>query len=463
MVMNVDPDVTPFEVHHDVLAERIDDAPFALAVVTATKPDFYKQAPVVEAALDQGLPCFVLHTGQHYDDLLGHGLEEYGISQYVGVDLNVRGSLSEKTAELMLKVDRFSEYLADNFGDTTVLPLVHGDTLAAGVFPQAWMFATNGKVAHNEAGLRAMSPSFEYDSVPDFVDEQWHGDWELNRAEPFPEQYDTFVGSAASLYHFAPTELNRQHLLNEGYPESVGGRRRIPVVGNSVVDAIEMKRDADLEESVFDRYPELERRDDWIRVDIHRRANLLESRFTAIIECVVALVEAGYNVNFVEMTATSHALDRTGLRAELEALDSAQNFLWTGLWKHHAHVYEFFESGQCFAALTDSGSVQEELNHITETACLTARFNTDRPETVFEAGTNLLVPPISGEFMFEMVDHAYRTDDVRTALSSGPELYGSDVGAEIVSFLEARRDYATVEWAHDRLGFDIDAEDTEYR
>lgn len=83
---------------------------------------------------------------------------------------------------------------------------------------------------------------------------QWEGNWSLNRTETFPEQYDTFVGSAASLYHFSPTEVNRDHLVREGYPESVAGDDRIPVVGNSVVDAIEMKSETEDDESVFDVY-----------------------------------------------------------------------------------------------------------------------------------------------------------------------------------------------------------------
>ena len=449
------------EIYGDRLDAQLDDADHALAVVTATKPDFYKQAPLVAAADERGVPCFVLHTGQHYDDLLGHGLAEYGIEDRVAVDLGVRGGLSEKTAQLMRKIRRFTDYLDEEYSETTVLPIVHGDTLAAGIVPQAWMFATNQLVAHNEAGLRGMAPAeFDPEADPEaVVAQQWDGDWDRNRTEPFPEQYDTFVGSAASLYQFAPTELNRDHLEREGYPADVDGRERIPVVGNSVVDAIEAKKDADLEESVFDVYPALERRDDWIRVDIHRRANLLPERFRAIVDGVVALVEDGYNVNFVELNATERALREYGLREKLlDLADERDNFLFTGLWKKHAHVYEFLESGQCLAELTDSGSMQEELNYIDGPACLTVRFNTDRPETVFDANTNLLVPPVSGEFVRGMVEHVAETDAIRDRLADGPNLYGGDVADRIVSFLADRRDEHPFEWAHERQGFSAAAD-----
>ncbi len=210
-------------------------------------------------------------------------------------------------------------------------------------------------------------------------------------------------------------------------------------------------------------YPILERRDDWIRVDIHRRANLLPDRFRAIVNAVIGLVEAGHNVNFVELNATKAALENYGLREKLLRLaDDHDNFLFSGLWKRHAHVYEFLESGQCFAELTDSGSMQEELNHIDEAVCLTARFNTDRPETVFEANTNLLVPPISGTFMQGMVEHIHETDSVRERMRSGPSLYGENVADDIVSFLSDRRDEEPFEWAHERAGFDGGRQEFDY-
>jgi UDP-N-acetylglucosamine 2-epimerase len=451
--MNADP-----EIYTDRISAQCAGEAFALAVVTATKPDFYKQAPVVSAAIERDLPCFVIHTGQHYDDVLGHGLEEYGLEKHVGADLGVRGSLVEKTAQMNLAVARLVEELEEY--DTTILPMVHGDTHAAGIFPQAWLFATNQRVAHNEAGLRGMAPG--YDAIHDpasFVAEQWEGEWHIERSEPFPEQYDTFVGSAASLYQFAPVDLNRDHLLNEGYPDTIDGQERIPVVGNSVVDAIDTKGSAELAESIFDIYPVLEERDEWIRVDIHRRANLRPDRFTALVEGVVALVKDGYNVNFVELTATKQALERYGYREKLERLAADnENFLFTGLWKKHAHVYEFLQSGQCFAELTDSGSMQEELNHIDEAVCLTARFNTDRPETVFDANTNLLVPPVSGEFVHDMVTHVAETDAVRSRLNAGRKLYGQNVGDRIVDFLVDRQEDPAFEWAHERLGFEQESE-----
>ena len=442
------------ETHDTVLENNLDGHSFAIAVVTATKPDIYKQAPLLPAADEHNVPSFVIHTGQHYDDVLTHGHDEYNLSDRIGANLNIRGGLSQKTSEMHLKTKKLTDQLNDRYGDTTILPIVHGDTLAAGIMPQAWMFATGNKVAHNEAGLRGKAPSYDnHADIEQFIEDQFTGSWEIDRAEPFPEQYDTFIGSAASMYHFAPTEHNKENLLREGYPHS-DQQPRIPVVGNSIVDAIEMKKEDNLEESIFDIYPVLEERDDWIRIDIHRRANLKKRRFEAIIRATIELVEAGHNVCFIEMNATKEALEEHGYREKLEQLaERHENFLFTPLWKKHAHVYEFFESGQCLAAVTDSGSMQEELNHIEETICLTARFNTDRPETISEAGTNLLVPPISGEHMYGMIDQVASSEQLQKRLRNGPDLYGSDVGDEIIRFLEKHQTDAQYDWSDTKQGF----------
>jgi UDP-N-acetylglucosamine 2-epimerase (non-hydrolysing) len=97
--------------------------------------------------------------------------------------------------------------------------------------------------------------------------------------------------------------------------------------------------------------------------------------------------------------------------------------------------------------------MQEELNVIDEALCLTARFNTDRPETVMDAESNLLVPPASGEQVREMIEYVYETDAVRERLESSEKLYGENVGQRIVEFLDDRRDDPTFEWAHERAGF----------
>lgn len=54
-----------------VFAKARKESSPVLAIVTGTKPDFYKQAPLVIEAAKENLPVFVINTGQHFDEVLG--------------------------------------------------------------------------------------------------------------------------------------------------------------------------------------------------------------------------------------------------------------------------------------------------------------------------------------------------------------------------------------------------------
>ena len=212
-----------------------------------------------------------------------------------------------------------------HFGTESLLPIVHGDTLVAGIAPLAWVFGMGQKVGQNEAGLRSMSPQAitllnagrepTRPEIQKFVSSQFDGKWFIAREEPFPEQIDTWICSAGTQFFFAPTKLNKDNLVREGYPENF-----IYVVGNSVVDAIHIKRKEKPQQSIFTFYPQLER-DDWIRMDIHRRENLTKKRFFSIIEGLVELIKnTDQKVVLVLLNATVAALKQYGLEFKLHSL-----------------------------------------------------------------------------------------------------------------------------------------------
>ncbi|MFL6319696.1 MAG: hypothetical protein ACJ709_00680 [Nitrososphaeraceae archaeon] len=119
----------------------------------------------------------------------------------------------EKASELIIKFGSFGRYCKNNFGvDSRLLPIVHGDTLVAGIAPLAWVFGMGQKVAQNEAGLRSMSPevmkSLKISQDPSkivvekFIESQLEGKWflarEEPREEPFPKQIDTWICSTGT-------------------------------------------------------------------------------------------------------------------------------------------------------------------------------------------------------------------------------------------------------------------------
>ncbi len=436
-----------------------------LAIVTGTKPDFYKQAPLVIEAAKEDLPVFVINTGQHFDEVLGFGIEEFNLQQFVGCNLQIRGDLMEKASELILKFGSFGRYCRKHFGTESLLPIVHGDTLVAGIAPLAWVFGMGQKVGQNEAGLRSMSPEaikrlkarkeLTKAEVRKFIRDQFDGKWFLAREEPFPEQIDTWICSAGTQFFFAPTKLNRDNLVREGYPENF-----VHIVGNSVVDAIFQKRKEKPSQSIFDLYPQLEK-GEWIRMDIHRRENLTHRRFTSIIGGLVELVKnSDKKIVLVLLNATVSALKQYNLDSKLQALAEQypDKFIMTPLWKEYANVIEFLDSGRCWAEMTDSGSMQEELLYFSKVTSLTVRLNTDRPETVFDAKSNVLVPPLSPNWIVSIVNEAYnREEGIGMKLRHKKQIYGKpgQVSRNIIKIIKKEFENGDANfypWLHQRLG-----------
>jgi UDP-N-acetylglucosamine 2-epimerase len=443
---------------------RKDKSP-VLAIVTGTKPDFYKQAPLVLEAVREKIPVFVVDTGQHFDELLGFGIEEFHLQDFVGCNLQIRGDLMEKASELILKFGSFGRYCKRQFGSESLLPIVHGDTLIAGIAPLAWVFGMGQKVGQNEAGLRSMSPqaitSLKTGKEPTrreiqkFVESQFDYKWFITREEPFPEQIDTWICSAGTQFFFAPTKLNKDNLVREGYPENF-----VHVVGNSVVDAIDIKRKERSQESIFTFYPKLER-GDWIRMDIHRRENLTRNRFMSIIEGLVELIKnTDKRVVLVLLNATVAALKQYNLEFKMHSLAEQypEKFVMTRLWKEYAHVIEFLDSGHCWAVMTDSGSMQEELLYFPKVVSMTVRLNTDRPETIFDAQSNILVPPLHAGWMVSMVKEAYnREEGLGMKLRHKKHIYGrpGEVSKTIVRIIKKEFENGDANfypWLHQRLG-----------
>ena len=89
------------------------------------------------------------------------------------------------------------------------LVLVHGDTTTSSMVALA-SFHRNIKVGHVEAGLRT-----------------------YNKLAPFPEEINRQITGRIADYHFTPTLLSKQNLINEGVSEET-----ILVSGNTVIDAL---------------------------------------------------------------------------------------------------------------------------------------------------------------------------------------------------------------------------------
>lgn len=206
--------------------------------VFGTRPDTIKMAPVVRALhLQPEIDDIVCVTAQHrkmLDDLLAL----FSISPEYDLDVMTEDqTLTEVTTRVLTGMGRV---LLDARPE---IVLVHGDTTTSTAAALA-AFYQRIAVGHVEAGLRTK-----------------------NRWLPFPEEMNRRLTAAIATYHFAPTGLAREHLLEENVAAD-----NVFVTGNTVIDAfLETAAREDL--PAPPRWNEIDTSRPTIVVTAHRREN----------------------------------------------------------------------------------------------------------------------------------------------------------------------------------------------
>lgn len=314
-----------------------------ILLVFGTRPEAIKMCPLVnELKTREGIKTVVCVTGQHRQ-MLDQVLETFRVVP--DYDLSImkdRQTLFDVTTNIL---SRIKEVLEAEKPDVV---LVHGDTSTTFVTALA-CFYLQIPVGHVEAGLRT-----------------------YNIYSPYPEEFNRQAVSIISSYNFAPTELSRQNLIQEGKKAE-----SIYVTGNTAIDALKTTVRKDY------RHEQL----DWaegsrlIMITAHRRENLgepMKHMFLAIRRVCDEHpdVKAIYPIHMnpvVRETANAILGDDERIRI-IEPLDvlDFHNFL--------AHSYMI---------LTDSGGIQEEAPSLGKPV-LVMRDTTERPEGI-AAGTLKLV------------------------------------------------------------------------
>ena len=401
-------------------------------VLIATKPDIIKQAPLIIELKKRKEFVIIIHSGQHYDWNLSGGLEEeFNIEP--DINLNVKGLLYEQQSQI---IDRLGYILSELKAlNKQVIPYIYGDTtsaVAGGIASFANMICS----AHVEAGLRTMSPPksiimslLEDFSVEEYFEElKQNSSWLKGSYEPYPEQFDTRAAAPSAGVHFAPTRINADSLLGEGYSSD-----RIFIVGNPVSDALNWIEHRVKKSDILNRYPILAK-GNVIRFCVHRRENIYSyHRFLAIYEAMEELVYEGRTILFISLGATEKALETYKLKEKvLELAEKYKNFIYSPVWPYYTDVIAAMK--QCSVIATDSGSIQEETN-ILGIPGVVLRFNSDRPEAIF-SGSNILSPPINKEVVFKIVSQVADNNDLNTKMRQSPKLYNEKVSEKIVDIIK---------------------------
>lgn len=308
-------------------------------IVFGTRPEAIKMSPVVkELKSRKDAEVIVCVTGQHRE-MLRQVLDAFEIIPDYDLDImQGRQNLFDVTIRVL---DRIKPVLEAVKPDVV---LVHGDTTTTFAAALA-AYYLQIPVGHVEAGLRT-----------------------YNIYSPYPEEFNREGVGLVAKYHFAPTSLSAQNLINEGKNE-----KDIYITGNTAIDAISTTVREDY------THPELEavKGKRLILITAHRRENLgkpLYSMFRAIRRVLEEHddVRAIYPIHLnpvVRETADAvfHGSERIRLIEPLDVFDF-HNFM-----------------ARSYLILTDSGGIQEEAPSLGKPV-LVMRDTTERPEGI-EAGT----------------------------------------------------------------------------
>ena len=314
-----------------------------IMLVFGTRPEAIKMCPLVnELKKRESLKTVVCVTGQHRQ-MLDQVLKAFEVVP--NYDLSImkdKQTLFDITCNILTNIRGVLEEVKPD------VVLVHGDTSTTFVTALA-CFYLQIPIGHVEAGLRT------YDIY-----------------SPYPEEFNRQAVSIISKYNFAPTEMSKINLINEGKdPNS------IYVTGNTAIDA--------LKTTVKDVYTHEQL--DWaegsrlIMITAHRRENLgepMHHMFRAIRRIIDEHddIKAIYPIHMnpivrKEAEEELGGCDRIRIIEPLDVLDF-HNFL-----------------ARSYLIITDSGGIQEEAPSLAKPV-LVMRDTTERPEGI-AAGTLKLV------------------------------------------------------------------------
>ena len=174
-------------------------------LVFGTRPEAIKMAPLVKEfeKYPEQFKTVVCVTGQHRE-MLDQVLHLFEIHPDYDLNIMKQGQdLYDVTARVLTGMRNVLKEVQPD------LVLVHGDTTTSTASALA-AFYQQIPVGHVEAGLRTH-----------------------NIYSPWPEEMNRLITGRIATYHFSPTQLSCQNLLDEGVKQ-----KSILVTGNTVIDAL---------------------------------------------------------------------------------------------------------------------------------------------------------------------------------------------------------------------------------
>lgn len=348
--------------------------------VIGARPQFIKAAVLSRAFSSFGTNVkeILVHTGQHYDanmsdiffDELGIPRPDYNLCIGGGSHGQNTGRMLEKLEEIMIR-------------EMPSCVLVYGDTdsTLAGALAASKLHIP---VAHVEAGLRSFN-------------------------KRMPEEINRVLTDHISTLLFAPSEIARSNLDNEGVSSD-----KVFVVGDVMHDAARYYKKYARKPSWFDTLPLSDEPNNFVLCTIHRAEN------TDDLERMKAILQ-GLEHSKIPIILPLHP--RTFKRLEAYGLGFPDSVF---VVEPVGYLEMVWLEANCKLIATDSGGVQKEA-YFHEKACVTLRNETEWTELV-EAGINV----VAG------ADAAKITNAINSLswIASSDDIYGDGMAAaKIASIL----------------------------
>lgn len=335
-----------------------------IMLVFGTRPEAIKMAPLVKEfqKFPDKYQTIVCVTGQHRE-MLDQVLDLFEITPDYDLNIMKQGQdLYDVTARVLTGM---RDVLTESKPD---IVLVHGDTTTSTASAMA-AFYQQIPVGHVEAGLRTH-----------------------NVYSPWPEEMNRQITGRIATYHFAPTELSKQNLLQEGISED-----SIFVTGNTVIDALywvikKMESSEtmlqDIDAKILKAGYDVSRLNkdnnrQLVLVTGHRRENFGDG-FLNICNAIKSLAEKHEDVDFVYPMHLNPNVRKPIKEVFGETQKKNVFFIEPQEYLQFVRLMNLST-----IVLTDSGGIQEEAPGLGKPV-LVMRDTTERPEAV-EAGTVKLV------------------------------------------------------------------------
>lgn len=333
-------------------------------LVFGTRPEAIKMAPLVKEfrKYPEKFETVVCVTGQHRE-MLDQVLRLFNIKPDYDLNIMKQGQdLYDVTARILTGMRNVLQEVQPD------LVLVHGDTTTSTASALA-AFYRQIPVGHVEAGLRTH-----------------------NIYSPWPEEINRQITGRIATWHFSPTALSRNNLLQEGVDEG-----KIRITGNTVIDALyhvvaTIREDPSLQKRLIKELKKAgyktigttkQNRRKPVLITGHRRENFGKG-FIGICQAIKTLSERYPNVDFVYPMHLNPNV-RKPIRDIFGKVHQPNLFFIEPL-DYLPFVYLMEQSS---LVLTDSGGIQEEAPGLGKPV-LVMRDTTERPEAL-EAGTVRLV------------------------------------------------------------------------